>query len=249
MLSYGPTVSHLKPKLAFFKFALPFTAIFGRKTEIEPTNNSFNGGWQLKRLLEELTGEKAPGPTPSFTAVHAIKALELIAKEPIGRNRLSKELALGEGATRTLIERFKDHGLITADRTGCALTKNGESMWRALYAVSPRKTTIGRSRLTLGRFNVAVLVKEGASKVRSGMEQRDMALIAGAKGATTLLYSSGRLAVPPEQRDATEEAPEICKALIEQLKPADNDAVVIGSADTPEKAEYGALAAALSFID
>lgn len=195
-----------------------------------------------------MTGEKAPGPTPSFTAVHVIKALELIAGEPIGRNKLSKELALGEGAARTLIERLKAHGLITVDRAGCALTKKGEEAWRALHAVFPRKTTIGRSKLTLGSFNIAILVKEGASKVRSGMEQRDAALIAGAKGATTLLYSSGRLTVPPEQRDAAEETPGICRALIDLLKPVDNDAVVIGSADTFEKAEHGALAAALSLI-
>jgi hypothetical protein len=196
-----------------------------------------------------LAGEKAPGPTPSFTAVHVIKALELIAGEPIGRNKLSKELALGEGATRTLIERLKDHGLITADRAGCALSKKGEEMWSALHAAFPRKTTIRKSELTLGSFNVAILVKEGASKVTSGMEQRDAALMAGAKGATTLIYSSGRLTVPPEQRDAAEETPEICRALVEQLKPRDSDAVVIGSANTFEKAEYGALAAALSLFD
>jgi hypothetical protein len=105
---------------------------------------------------------------------------------------------LGEGAARTLIERLKAQGLIAVDRAGCALTKKGEEAWHALHAVFPRKTAIGRSKLTLGSFNVAILVKEGAGKVRSGMEQRDAALIAGAKGATTLQYSSGRLMVPPD---------------------------------------------------
>jgi hypothetical protein len=199
--------------------------------------------------LEKLTGERAPGPTPSFTAVHVIKALELISGEQIGRNKLSKELALGEGATRTLIERLRDHGLITADRAGCALSKKGENMWSALHAAFPRKSTIRKSKLTLGSFNVAILVREGASKVRSGMEQRDAALMAGAKGATTLICANGRLTVPPEQRDAAEETPEICRVLMEQLKPGDKDAVVIGSADTFQKAEYGALAAALTLLN
>lgn len=147
-----------------------------------------------------------------------------------------------------MIERLKDHGLITADRAGCALSKRGEKMWDALRAAFPRKATIGRSKLTLGSFNVAILVKEGASKVTSGMEQRDAALMAGAKGATTLIYRGRRLTVPPEQRDAAEETPEICTELIEQLRPRDSDAVVIGSADTFERAEYGALAAALSLF-
>jgi hypothetical protein len=181
--------------------------------------------------------------------VHVVKALELIAGEPIGRNKLSKELALGKGATRTLIERLKDQGLLTADRAGCALSKAGEKMWSAIHAAFPRKTTIRKSSLTLGSFNVAILVKEGAGKVRSGMEQRDAALLAGAKGATTLICSRGRLTVPPEQRDAAEETPEIYRVLTEQLKPGDSDAVVIGSADTFEKAEYGALAAALTILN
>jgi len=181
--------------------------------------------------------------------MHVIKALELIAGEQIGRNKLSKELALGEGATRTLIERLKNHGLITADRAGCALSNEGEKVWSALHAAFPRKTTIRRSKLTLGSFNVAILVKNGAGKIRSGMEQRDAALIAGAKGATTLICSRGRLTVPPEQRDASEETPEIYRVLTEKLKPGDSDAVVIGSADTFEKAEYGALAAALTLFN
>ncbi len=172
----------------------------------------------------------------------------LIAEAPIGRSKLSKELALGEGAARTLIERLKDQGLISADRAGCALTKKGERTWRTLHAAFPKKATMKKSKLTLGTFNVALLVKEGASRVRSGMEQRDAALMAGAKGATTLIYSRGRLTVPPEQRDAAKETPEVCRALLEQMKPEDNDAVVIGSADTYEKAEYGAWAAALSLI-
>jgi len=199
--------------------------------------------------LEELVCEKAPGPSPSFSVVHVIKALELIAERPIGRNRLSKELVLGEGATRTLIERLKSYGLITVNRAGCIFSKKGEKLWNTMHAAFPRKIVLERSGLTLAAFNVAVLVKECGSKVKLGMEQRDAALLTGAKGATTLIFKDGKLTVPPDYRNVAEDFPKVYRNLVGSLKPEENDVVIIGSADTLEKAEYGVLAAVWSLLN
>ncbi len=203
----------------------------------------------MRQFLRELTGERAPGPLPSFAMVHVIKALELIKDRPIGRSRLSKKLSIGEGATRTLIERLRDKGLVTVERAGCILTEKGERFWEAVQEALPHKTILEESGLTLGRFSVALLVRGGAGEVRSGMEQRDAAMMAGAKGATTLIYRDGRLTVPPEQRDVAKDFPKIYRTLMESLRPQEDDIIVVGSADTQKKAEYGALAAALSHLD
>jgi predicted transcriptional regulator len=204
---------------------------------------------QLKRLLKELAGEKAPGPSPSFSEVHVVKALELIAEKPIGRNRLSKKLNLGEGATRTLIERLKENGLITVNRAGCIFSKKGEKLWNTFHTAFPRKTALEESDLTLAPFNVAILVKGCGDKVKLGMEQRDAALMVGAKGATTLIFRDDKLIVPPERRGVAEDFPKIYKKLVDSLKPQKEDTIVIGSADTLENAEYGALAAALTLLN
>ena len=203
----------------------------------------------MKHLLRELIGEKAPGPTPSFSVVHVIRTLELLGEKPIGRNRLSQKLALGEGATRTLIERFRSLSLIVVDRKGCAFSRKGRELWSTLHAVIPRKTVLKESGLTLAPFNIAILVKDGSSNVRVGIEQRDAALLAGAKGATTLISKNGRLTIPPDCRDLIKDFPEIHRRLMDSLKPGENDAIVIGSADTLEKAEFGALAAAWTLLD
>ncbi|MFP3985076.1 MAG: DUF4443 domain-containing protein [Candidatus Bathyarchaeia archaeon] len=205
--------------------------------------------FQLKQVLRELVGAKALGPSPSFSAVHVLKALELIAEKPVGRNRLSKDLALGQGATRTLIERLKEKDLISVDRAGCILSKRGERVWRALRKVFPRKIVLRQSGLTVGRFNVAILVKNCGGRVRFGLEQRDAALMSGAEGATTLVFRDGKLAVPPEQRDVAEDFPRIYEELVNVLKPRENDVIIIGSADSPDKAEYGALAAMLTLLN
>lgn len=202
---------------------------------------------RLKRLLEELTREKAPGPSPSFLMVHIVKAIELIAERPIGRTNLSKELGLGEGATRTLVNRLKDYGLITVDRLGCVFTKEGKNLWNFLQKVFPKKIILEKSELTLASYNIAILVKELGNKVRLGMEQRDAALVVGAKGATTLIFKEGSLKFPSENREVAEDFPGIFKKLV-SMQPEENDAIIIGSADILAMAEYGALAAALSLL-
>jgi hypothetical protein len=203
----------------------------------------------LKRLLRELDAEKAPGPAHSFSATHVVRALELISERPIGRTLLSERLLLGEGATRTLLERLKAHGLVKVERKGCTLTSSGLRAWKVVHEALPRKAILNKSGLTVGSFNAAVLVKRGAGKVKSGLEQRDAALMAGAKGATTLVYRRGRLTVPPDYREVAEDFPAVSRKIIDSLVPDEGDAVVVGSAETLEKAEYGGLAAALTLIE
>ena len=197
--------------------------------------------------MEELTREKAPGPSPSFLMVHIVKAIELIAERLIGRTNLSKELGLGEGATRTLVNRLKNYGLITVNKLGCVFTKKGKNLWNSLHKAFPKKIILEKSELTLASYNVAILVKERGNKVKLGMEQRDAALVVGAKGATTLIFKEGSLKFPSENRDVAENFPRICKKLV-SMQPEENDIIIIGSADTLTKAEYGALAAGLSFF-
>ena len=202
----------------------------------------------LKQLLTELTIGKAPGPNPSFSIVHIIKAFELLAEKNIGRNKLSQKLALGVGATRTLIERLRSLSLIAVDRKGCVFSKKGRKLWKVLHRALPRKTVLKGSGLTLAQFNAAILVRDGSGEVKFGIEQRDAAMLAGARGATTLILKDGRLTVPPDNRDVAADFPEINRQLVDSLQPAENDAIVIGSADTLLKAEFGALAAAWTLL-
>ena len=146
-----------------------------------------------RKILETLMKEKAPGPTPSFQIFHIIKALELISHAPVGRGMLAKKLGIGEGATRTLIERLKNEQIISISKSGCTLTKKGEQLWKRIEKIIPSKIELEQSKLTLSACNVAILVQGKANKVKLGMEQRDAAFLAGAKGATTLVMKKGKL--------------------------------------------------------
>jgi predicted transcriptional regulator len=202
-----------------------------------------------REILETLVKEKAPGPTSSFQIFHIIKALELISHAPVGRGGLAKKLGIGEGATRTLIERLKDEQIISISKSGCTLTKKGEQLWKRIERIIPSKIKLEQSKLTLSAYNVAILVQGKASKVKLGMEQRDAAFLAGAKGATTLVMKKGKLTMPCEDVDIKETVPETRKKIISFLKPREDDVIIIGSADTYDLAEYGAIAAAWTLLD
>jgi hypothetical protein len=111
-----------------------------------------------------------------------------------------------------------------------------------------KKTRIEKNELTLTEYNYAALVRNGASKVKAGIEQRDAAIIAGARSATTIVCRNGRLAFPSPNREMNNYLK--ASTQIENiLRPKENDAIVIVGSDKSEKAEYGALAAALTLVD
>jgi len=204
----------------------------------------------IKKLLEGLLREKAPGPSPSFSLFHVIKALELTAREgPIGRGKLAKGLGTGGGTTRTLLNRLKDAGLIATSKPGCSLTSEGKKIWSRFQSIFPRKVELEESNLTLSKCNVAVLIKGCGDSVKTGVEQRDAAILTGAKGATTLVFRNHRLIQPGISENLARDFPAVFNQISGRLKLEDNDVIVVGSADTWEKAEYGALAAAWTLIE
>jgi predicted transcriptional regulator len=203
----------------------------------------------FKRILEEITGEKVPGPSPTFSVFHMLRAIEFIANKAIGRSKLAEELGVGEGAMRTMINRLKDAGLITTSKLGCTLSSKGLKLWNEYKIVFRRKVGIGKTELTLADYNVAILVKHRGNKVKSGMEQRDAAIMVGAKGATTIMFKEGCLIIPSVSDNMAKDFPKAANQMVRLLQPEENDVIVVGSADSLAKAEYGALAAAWTLVN
>lgn len=200
--------------------------------------------------MESLLKEKSPGPYPSFSILHLIKTLELISKGgSIGRGRLSKELRIGVGVTRTLISRLKNAKLAVVSKSGCSLTKKGERIWNELQSIILQKFEIEKNELTLAAYNFAVLIRGCGHKVRTGIGQRDVAIIAGANGATTLFFKRKNLILPTISENVALDYPVGFNNITKLFKLEENDVVVIGSANTLKRAEYGALAAAWSLIE
>ena len=107
---------------------------------------------------------------------------------------------------------------------------------------------VPRSPLTVSAFNTAILVKDAASSVKAGLEQRDAAIRVGAQGATTLIFSRGKLTMPSVKEDVFKDAPKVREMIVSRLEPQENDLIVIGSANDGLTAEFGAIAAALETL-
>ena len=195
--------------------------------------------------IERVVWKTAPGPAPSFNEAHVIMALELIGRQrSIGRIRLSKELGLGEGTTRTLLRHLIKEGIIQSSRSGILFSEKGKQLYSELQSKLSECLDVPKSPLTLGSCNVAVLVRDSAKVVVSGMEQRDLAIKSGASGATTLVFSDNKLSLPTGEENLSESMPELHNKLVTHFNPKENDVIIVGCGENRVIAEIGAKMAA-----
>jgi hypothetical protein len=202
------------------------------------------------KIVEKVLKPKAPGPSLTFKDFHILEAIELMGKEGyVGRVKLSKELGLGEGVTRTLLKHLKDHNLITIDpKKGCKLTKKGEKVYKTISSRIVGPLEIPKNPITIGDFNVSVMVKNAVKAITYGLEQRDAAVKVGALGATTLIYTKNLLTMPGVEENCFKNNPEILSLIVSRFTPREGDVIIIGSASNPEKAKLGAKAAAFETL-
>jgi predicted transcriptional regulator len=198
--------------------------------------------------ISKVAEKMAPGRSPSFAEAHVIKALEQISQQKsVGRLKLSEDLHLGEGEARTLVKHLKNEGLIEVSKTGISLSARGKRVLSSLRTVVSEPVDIPSTPLTVGPFNVAVRIAGMKDFIKKGLEQRDAAIKAGAKGATTLVFTGHRLTMPGTEEDVSKNDPLILASL-SGLSPKEGDVVIIGSADEKIKAELGAKTAALELF-
>jgi predicted transcriptional regulator len=201
------------------------------------------------KVIEKVANKIAPGRTPSFIEVHIIKALEIInAEKTIGRKGLSKSLGLGEGVVRTLLKHLTIEGLIETSRSGITLSESGKKAFLDLKSRISDGIEIPKSSLTVRPFDVAVLVRNVAHRVKYGLEQRDAAIKVGALGATTLVFCHNKITMPGVSEDIFKNIQPTYEILVTKLRPRENDVIIIGSADEKRSAEFGAMAAAFELI-
>ena len=203
----------------------------------------------FKQFIENIPKQKAPGPSTTFTVSHIFYALELMAQKPIGRNKLAMKLEVGEGTIRTIINRLKEAGLITTSKGGCTLTSKGLAIWKKFAEYFPERVEIGKTELTNAEHNYAFLIKNSGHKVKSGIEQRDAAIMAGAKRAVIIVSKEQHLTIDSVSNNLEKEFPVAAQQILQTVHPKDNDVIIIVSAGIPNKAKQGAFAASWSLLD
>jgi predicted transcriptional regulator len=205
---------------------------------------------QVIHLLSKVAQRHAPSRMLSFDLVHVFKTMQMMSdNKKISRSRMMQELELGEGSIKTLVKHLKMHGLVENSNAGMWLTNKGETLYAKLHVSIPREMDIAKCSVALGKFNHAVLLKNMAYTIKSGIEQRDAAIKAGAVGATTLLCKNERLVLPGTGEDLMRNDQKIHSLIMEKLSPEQNDVIIIGSSQSKKISEMAAKSAALYTIE
>ncbi len=115
--------------------------------------------------------------------------------------------------------------------------------------IFPRRAEIPRTDLTNAAHNFGFLIKGSGDKVKSGIEQRDAAIVAGAARATVIVARSGHLRIESVSEDIAKDFPKATSVIVKDLKPEDKDVIIVAGADTLLNAMHGAFGAGWSLID
>jgi hypothetical protein len=179
----------------------------------------------------------------NYTDGDILLTLKMLQTQQMGRKSLSEFLGLGEATVRTVFRKLEAETLITSTRQGQTLTKKGEQYLAAFPDFTlPQPVNVGD--ITLSTCNLASLIHKFSHTIRNGIQFRDAAIIAGATGATTLIFENGGFVFP---YDTATLNPEIQHHLIEKFSPCENDVLIIATAETEEKAMRG-LSGCLSLL-
>lgn len=197
-------------------------------------------------VLYKIVSRRGLSRMLTFDTPHLFKAIHTMFHQTYtSRQTLCDSLRIGEGAAKTLVLRLKQSGLADTIRAGMFLTGDGRRFAEEMFRTIPSQCPVGPCSVANQRYNHAILVRGYASGIGSGIDQRDYAIMYGAKGATTLAFEGGRFVFPNEVVDCLGEDPEARTALLDGLRPMDGDLVIIASADDPFVAEISAINSAL----
>ena len=204
----------------------------------------------MVNTLKSISSRYAPSRILSFNPAHVFKTLQLLKRDGhVSRLLLINELGLGEGSIKTLIKHLKMEKLIVTTQKGTAMTEWGEKIFEEMSQYICSETQVPESSISIAKYNHAILLRNMKFAIKQGVEQRDAAIKMGAKGATTLLFNNGKFLIPGSRFNALKAEKAIEKLLKDNLKPEENDIIVIGSDDNEYITELASKSAALQTLE
>jgi hypothetical protein len=112
----------------------------------------------------------------------------------------------------------------------------------------PQRAEIEQTELTHSDYNYAFLIKNSGQKIKSGIEQRDAAIMGGAERAIAIVTRNGHLSIAAISNSVEKEFPDAAAKILKNLKPEENDVIIIAGASSLIRAKRGAFAAAWVLI-
>jgi len=182
----------------------------------------------------------------TFSIPHVLKALQMLSKERfVSRATFGKEIHIGAGAVKTLVLHLKEAGIVNSTKSGTFLTDKGRRLAEQLQNIIPKECKIEKCSLIQGKHNHAVLLKNYSEMIKTGLEQRDYAVLYGSSGCTTIIYKNKKLVFPGNDKECFIKDNKTKNSILENLCPEEGDVIIISSADDSFVAEISAKNSAL----
>lgn len=175
------------------------------------------------------------GNSKNFTKIDVLRCFLRFDKN-VSRHDLSKELGLGEGTVRTILDILKSKKLIRSTKIGHFLSKKGTNTLSQLYEIISLPKQISLKNIYPEYSKIGISVKNAVG-LRQLYKLRDLAVKNGAEGALILKFD-GRLYAP---ESAYEQNFDDIKKYF-NLK--EDDVVLVAFSNNKRSAENGALAIA-----
>ncbi|MCH8003097.1 MAG: DUF4443 domain-containing protein [Nanoarchaeota archaeon] len=175
------------------------------------------------------------GNLSNFTKIDILRCLLKIEK-PISRSQLSKELDLGEGTVRSILNILKGNNLLESNKKGHNLSNAGSNIVKKIKDCIDIKK-IDLANISPNKKKIGVHIKN-PKEIEKSHILRDEAVKNGADGAIILNYEEKlRLYDSDYEQDFSE--------LENKFDLSNKDLVIVAYADSYKLAEHGALAAAI----
>ncbi|MGI0057581.1 MAG: DUF4443 domain-containing protein [Nitrosarchaeum sp.] len=172
--------------------------------------------------------------------------MQLLTRERfVSRATFGKEIHMGEGAVKTLILHLKKAEIVDSVKSGTFLTEKGHRLANQIHSAIPKECKIKKCMVIQGKHNHAILLKNYSSIVKTGLEQRDYAILYGSSGCTTVVCKNKKLVFPGDEKKCFIKDVKTEKYILENLCPDEGDVIIISSSDDPFVAEISAKNSAL----
>ncbi|MCI4432127.1 MAG: DUF4443 domain-containing protein [Nitrosopumilus sp.] len=198
------------------------------------------------QALQDIVSRKGSSKVLTFSIPHVLKSLQLLTEEKfVSRATFGKEIHLGEGAVKTLILHLKEAGMIDTTKSGTFLTEKGHKLINQIQSVISKECKIKKCSILQGKYNHAVLLKNYSNIVKTGLEQRDYAILYGSSGCTTMICKNKKIVFPGDEKECFIKDIKTGTYILENLSPNEGDVIIISSSNDPFVAEISAKNSAL----
>src|SRR3989338_665584 len=119
------------------------------------------------------------GNIPNFTKIDILRCFLRFQKNT-GRQEIAKDLELGEGTVRTVLEILKSKKLLDSTKKGHFLSKKGDELLNQIYEILSMPRSVAMHHIYPSLRKIGVIVRN-ISSLKELYKLRDIAVKSGAE--------------------------------------------------------------------